>query len=215
MTQIKQKFYPLTVEELIELSASPSGSTTNGKFYALTREEFLELNQLLKDAELRVYLYLVTNHPWSDRKIETDTAIIAEHLKVSRRTVQRSLVKLKKLDLLPEWLLPQLRDHNPVEEQIRNRLQSEIGGLSEVSTPVGRIDLLTKTEIIEVKNLKDWKAALGQILVYSAFYPEHQKRIHLFGSQTELEKLTDIEIACLEFNLRVTGEVVTATRGEK
>ncbi|MDV3002506.1 MAG: hypothetical protein N5P05_004161 (plasmid) [Chroococcopsis gigantea SAG 12.99] len=197
-------------------------SSKGRKFYALTPEELLELNRLLKDAELRVYLYLVTNHPFSDavgtlcaRKVETDTAIIAEHLGLTRRTIQRSLVKLQELNLLPEWLLPKLREHNPVEEGIRNRLRSKIGGLSEVFTPVGRIDLLTDTEIIEVKKIKDWKAALGQILVYSAFYPEHQKRIHLFGSSEELKKLPNIEIACLEFNIRVTGEILAMCGGEK
>ncbi|MDJ0719082.1 MAG: hypothetical protein QNJ54_33460 [Prochloraceae cyanobacterium] len=70
---------------------------------------------------------------------------------------------------------------NPVEYQIRDRLHQQSGGLKEVATPAGRIDLLTNTEIIEIKRIGDWKAALGQILVYSAYYPEHQKRLHLFG----------------------------------
>lgn len=74
--------------------------TANSKFYALTPEEFLELNQLLKDAELRVYLYLVTNHPWNDRKVETDTAIIAEKLGLTRRTIQRAIRQLEELNLI-------------------------------------------------------------------------------------------------------------------
>ena len=53
----------------------------------------------------------------------------------------------------------------------------DLNGQREVNTPCGRIDILTKEQIIEVKEYKGWKAALGQILVYSNFYPEHQRRI--------------------------------------
>lgn len=60
-------------------------------------------------------------------------------------------------------------------------LQQKLGGLREVITPAGNIDLLTSTEIIEVKAVKDWKGALGQILVYGTYYPSHSRRIHLFG----------------------------------
>lgn len=117
-----------------------------------------------------------------------------------------ALSKLQEHGILPDWL--KSRPANGIEKKIRNRLHSQLGGLTEVMTPVGRIDLLTESEIIEVKQIPDWKGALGQVLVYSAFYPEHQKRIHLFGSQTELEKLTDVEAACLSFNVLVTGEEV-------
>lgn len=117
-----------------------------------------------------------------------------------------ALSKLQEHEALPDWL--KSRPVNGIEKKIRDHLKADLGGLSEVSTPACRIDLLTNTEIIEVKNLKDWKAALGQILVYSAFYREHQKRIHLFGSHTELEKLSDVESACLSFGIKVTGEEV-------
>ena len=76
MTQIKQKFYPLTVEELIELSTK------------------------LTDTELKIYLYLMAANPFGDRAYEIDTAIIAEHMGVTRRTVQRVVKKLESLDLI-------------------------------------------------------------------------------------------------------------------
>jgi hypothetical protein len=79
----------------------------------------------------------------------------------------------------------------------------------QVVTAVGRIDLLTDTQIIEVKGFSEWKSALGQILAYSAFFPTHQKRIHLFGNETQLIKLPDVEIACLPFDILVTGQVVS------
>lgn len=68
-------------------------------------------------------------------------------------------------------------------------------------------DLLTQTEIIEVKHLSEWKSAMGQILAYSGFYPEHHKRIHLFGKNDETVIATATAMAiCLELNIVVTFE---------
>ncbi|PSP11697.1 MAG: hypothetical protein BRC56_00730, partial [Cyanobacteria bacterium SW_9_47_5] len=43
------------------------------------------------------------------------------------------------------------------------------------------IDILTERELIEVKSVKSWKSAVGQVMIYGQSYPERQKRIHLFG----------------------------------
>lgn len=67
------------------------------------------------------------------------------------------------------------------EKEVRDKLCEELGGEIEVKTPDGFIDILTKKEIIEVKCMKNWKHAIGQILVYGEYYPDHQKRIHLFN----------------------------------
>lgn len=66
----------------------------------------------------------------------------------------------------------------------------------------------SETEIIEVKQINEWKSALGQILVYSGFYSQHQKRLHLFGSAKELKAVPDVEAAVLSFAVKVTGEEV-------
>lgn len=58
---------------------------------------------------------------------------------------------------------------------------------TEVCCPVGRIDVLTDWEIIEVKKISEWKSAIGQVLVYSLYYPHHSKRIHLFDSPTKTD----------------------------
>jgi hypothetical protein len=58
--------------------------------------------------------------------------------------------------------------------------------------------------LVEFKNIKDWKGTLGQILPYSAYYPSHRKRIHLF--KENLDKLADIKSACRTFKAIVTGE---------
>ena len=85
--------------------------------------------------------------------------------------------------LLAKWLSKAKNDHP--EQFYRDKLQSEIGGEIEVSTITGDIDLLTKKEIIEIKRIKHWKAAMGQVLTYGTFYPKHTKRIHLFGKTQE------------------------------
>ena len=46
-----------------------------------------------------------------------------------------------------------------------------------VSTKLGVIDILTNDKIIEITEIKYWKSALGQILIYSRFYPNHKKCI--------------------------------------
>lgn len=91
---------------------------------------------------------------------------------------------------------------NRKEYQIQQRLHEELGGCIEVETEVGYIDLLTDYEIIEIKDGKLWKHALGQILMYSVDYPNHKKRIHLF----DIEKNKMIEDRCNIYNIKVSYE---------
>ena len=71
-----------------------------GKFYPLQHKEFLKLNKLLTQAELAVHLWLKTKDPFGDKLIEASTKQIADDLNVSRRTIQRALVKLRELNLI-------------------------------------------------------------------------------------------------------------------
>lgn len=84
-------------------------------------------------------------------------------------------------------------------------LAEELSGETEVVTPVGEIDILTVTEIIEVKPAKHWKSALGQILAYGHFYPSHQKRIHLIGCvHSQVKK--NLEDICANYQVVVSWE---------
>jgi len=67
------------------------------------------------------------------------------------------------------------------EKAIQKEICLELGGEMEVKTCAGYIDLLTDTQIIEIKECSEWKGALGQILSYSMNYPHHEKVIVLFG----------------------------------
>jgi DNA-binding Lrp family transcriptional regulator len=187
-----------------------------GYFMIAKKDAALTIVNKLTGSQLRLWLYLMMIDSFADSTTNGEKVYhpipspreIAIKIGASPETVEKDIRKLKKLglDILSGW--SEIKNYNNVEQKIRDRLKDSLGGLAEVSTPAGRIDLLTNEEIIEVKRISDWKAALGQILVYSAFYPEHQKRLHLFGRRDELTKVADIEAACLAFNVNVTTEEV-------
>jgi len=88
------------------------------------------------------------------------------------------------------------------EREIQIKLQKELGGEIEVLIESGLVDLLTDNEIIEIKNGKNWKQAVGQILMYGLDFPKHKKRIHLF----DIEKDKKIEDKCKIYNIYVSYE---------
>jgi hypothetical protein len=92
------------------------------------------------------------------------------------------------------------------EKEVRNRLAKHENGQIEVQTPIGFIDVLTVSEIIEVKDFKDWKSAIGQVMTYGVFFPKNKKRIHLFGNigRTNLEKVAYV---CKKLSVRLTYEL--------
>ena len=95
---------------------------------------------------------------------------------------------------------------NQPERAVRDRLQSQLGGKVEAYTKFGLIDLLTDTELIEIKVVHRWKDAIGHIVAKSEKYPTHQKRLHLFGAQEPI--LENIQDVCDRLSIRVTFEVV-------
>ena len=92
------------------------------------------------------------------------------------------------------------------EFDVREILHSQLGGQLKVPTEFGEIDLLTNDKIIDIKEFKDYKKALGHILVYSEKYPTHQKCVYLFNVKlgTNIEKIKEVytkyEIELIIFN---------------
>lgn len=78
-------------------------------------------------------------------------------------------------------------------------------GQSEVSTPLGYIDLLTKDYIVEFKIYTKAKDALGQILCYSNFIrPKKKLLIVLFGKGLSSWKAYDVFVrVCSIYNVEV------------
>lgn len=188
-----------------------------GYFMLSNQDVAIAIANKLTGTQLRLWFYLKIIEKSADRvtqekptyRLLLNSDEIAAKIGSHADTVEKDLRILKKYGLIQQWLsLGKASPASSVERQIRDSLQEELGGLVEVITPAGRVDLLTNSEIIEIKNIKAWKAALGQILAYSSFYPQHQKRLHLFGTAKELKALTDIEATCLSFDIQVTGEEV-------
>lgn len=103
-----------------------STKKVQGKFYPLQHQEFLKLNQILTQSELSVYLWLKTNDPFGGKFIEADTQKIAEDLEISRRTVQRALVKLQQ-ECLIELVISKFK------YRMKSKLSSDNDYLSEIN----------------------------------------------------------------------------------
>jgi hypothetical protein len=90
-----------------------------------------------------------------------------------------------------------------IEKELQRKLQKQLNAQIEVETPVGYADLLTDTEIIEIKEITNWKSALGQILSYGSFYPTHQKSLYLFNASEPKIDTTEIERICGLYDVKV------------
>lgn len=92
-----------------------------------------------------------------------------------------------------------------VQASVLGKMGNMFNPVIEVNTPVGKIDILTDEEIIEVKRVSGWKSAVGQILTYGFYYPNHRKRIHLFGICSPNTKQL-IHLHCEQLNIHVTWQ---------
>lgn len=75
-----------------------------------------------------------------------------------------------------------------------------------IKSCIGIPDILTESQIIEVKHGKNWKHAIGQLLVYKLYYPEHLARIHLFGGNLTTIDRKMVEEHCDKFNIKVSWD---------
>ncbi len=75
----------------------------------------------------------------------------------------------------------------------------------EVNCTYGVIDVVNCEYVIEVKQVRKWKQAIGQALVYALDYPEKIARVHLFGSVSKKQKGI-IESACESLGVNLTWD---------
>ena len=97
------------------------------------------------------------------------------------------------------------------EKIVQKRLHKIVGGEMEVKCAYGRIDILTRTEIIEVKTAKHYKHAYGQVVFYHSVYNDRIKRIHLFDH----EELSYTKKRLIVSECSKVGVVVTWDEKEK
>jgi hypothetical protein len=184
------------IQEMTEWHGNPT--PRNGIVIDFTSLDTL-LTTKFDASALRLYLYFQK----AIRNRHTPT--IEETLKatnISRSTYNTATAKLEPYQLLPEWSKVQRR--NQPERAVRDRLQTQLGGQTEAPTPWGPVDLLTASEIIEVKALHLWKEAFGHLILKSKFFPNHTKRLHLYApNDLNLKKVIE---ECQEFNIKVTFE---------
>jgi hypothetical protein len=137
-------------------------------------------------------------------RVQLSADEIMQQASISRSAYSNAINKLADLNLLPDWCSIKRKKHP--ERDVRDRLQSQLGGVAEAYTKYGLIDLLTETELIEVKAVDRWKDAIGHIVAKSEKYPTHKKRLHLFGPEAPI--LEHIESICDRLNIQVTYEKV-------
>ena len=107
----------------------------------------------------------------------------------------------------PELPVKKRKIKNPKqkEREIQNKIVKERNGKTEVICKTGIVDILTDNEIIEVKQIKQWKHAVGQIIVYGLEFPKKEKQIVLFG-ETSNEAKQMIVSFCNQLNIKVVFE---------
>ena len=159
------------------------------------------LEHKLDATAYRVYLVL---QKAIRMRVQLSAPEIMEQAKISRSGYTTAIGKLADADLLPEWCSIKRKRHP--ERDVRDRLQAQLGGQVEAYTRYGLIDLLTATELIEIKTVDRWKDAVGHILAKAHRYPNHAKRLHLFSSEEPI--LETIEQVCTPHDIRVTFEKV-------
>lgn len=102
------------------------------------------------------------------------------------------------------------------EHVVRDALCSRIGGIPEVLTPSGSIDVLTRNEVIEVKHYRSSKGGFGQVISYGEHYPSRRKRLHLFArsGDTKASKYVGLAtLVCSKYGVHVTFEEVACGTG--
>lgn len=101
------------------------------------------------------------------------------------------------------------------EKRVRDSLASMYRGARvEVPCSTGVVDIVTDTEIIEVKRDRMWKAALGQVLAYSMDFPGKSPRVHLFGPDSSHFGVA--AVTCERMGVRLTvGDDAGGVRGDR
>lgn len=150
----------------------------------------------------RAYLYFLDCDLTGQRPTPDE---IGKNARIGARNLYDLVERMRPLGLVPEWLTLDPTSRS-IEAQIRDRLQTKLGGIAEASCICGPIDLLTDTELIEVKRIDDWKTGLGQVIAKGLEYPRHQRHLYLFGQSHGA--LRNAKATCKSLDITVSFEKV-------
>lgn len=203
LSESKRKTIKLTPEKREEIAEEYIQSILEEGFIAATINPEAVITILrdskFKTAGLKLYFYLEMMHI---QGIQPEVSQICSDLNISVASFRRWLPEVHEWSRCADWL--ELKHRQGPEREIQLRLHAELGGTMEAYTPMGPVDLVTKTEVIEIKRIADWKTALGQIFAKAYMFPDKHKRIHLFGdSSQQLKKITN---HCRDLDVTVTFE---------
>ncbi|MBW4597737.1 MAG: hypothetical protein KME46_33735 [Brasilonema angustatum HA4187-MV1] len=169
----------------------------------------------LNRSEVKIFLYLLLINKFAgDDQLPNlvKTGAILTDLALSRSTYYRAIARLKDLKAIPLRILlvmpRQSETYRNYKKLIKDGLHLRLGGQKDFVTVTGKLDLLTETELIQVGGLENWKTTLSRILPIGALFPQHKKRIHLYGDTSQISKLDRIKQACEPFDVLVSGEEV-------
>lgn len=79
------------------------------------------------------------------------------------------------------------QDRTPEEKAIAEGFKEVFKARLEVRTPVGVVDLVSDAHeiIAEIKNIKNWKHAIGQVLVYQYYFKDKCPMVIFFGESDD------------------------------
>jgi hypothetical protein len=155
------------------------------KVIVLKENGYINASKLCLNAGKEYYRWNETNKAKESIKYYnslTGTGVTISVLDVSNK-LRGTYVHPKLLPEIMKWI--SRKPSKQTEAGVRDLIAKQLNGRIEVTTPVGRIDVLTDTLLIEVKNACHWKSALGQVIAYGMYYPDHKKVIWLFGYNTK------------------------------
>lgn len=92
------------------------------------------------------------------------------------------------------------------EQAVQKKLEKRFGG-GHHTTPAGIIDILTPNNvIIEIKEWRAWKDALGQLLAYFHYLPNCMLHAHFFGPVPPDEFRIVVVTILTKYGIKVTWE---------
>lgn len=116
-------------------------------------------------------------------------------MEISPEQTKKSLAKTESM----------VKKRQQPELAIQKRLEKQYGAGHKV-VPIGVIDVLTKDELIEIKNWDDWMKGFAQCILYGRYYPNHMKHLRFFGEPPSVEKELIIRTICAEYGIKITQE---------
>ena len=105
---------------------------------------------------------------------------------------------------LRSYLNQLAKEDKVAEKDIQAKIHKWWGGEREVKVATGIVDLVTDTQIVEVKEASSWKHSFGQILSYAPFFQTKEKVLYLFG--TCPNNLHECYKLCKQNNIRLICE---------